>query len=295
MSRVINRLAEASGGWEVLLYKTLKDICIIPIGEEDMAGDIIEEAREILEAYEALAGGSPDQARKVPVVTNNQSVKEIKKPIRKIPVIKTMKTESVEVEPAEEVEWQLEDIILVPAPRLAPKSKRERAAVRVDKDLGGSQGEIPMRAGHKIVDRQNLLITSTDGLQLGTSSGKSGEEGQIKGQHVSGHVLVNGVYRLVFKDTKLGTALIHYDVITLPTKMTKKQFESAIAARNNLTIEELRERLEHFGMIYTLCNCGKTDCFGWKIMDKAVVEAAEIQRKGRLAAIRNENAAGGVK
>ena len=73
------------------------------------------------------------------------------------------------------------------------------------------------------------------------------------------------------------------------------QFEKAIAAVNNLTVEELRERLDYFEMVYTLCNCGKDDCFGWKIVDQAVVAAAEAQHKGRMAAMRNEQIVGGLR
>jgi len=287
MSRIINKLAEASGGWEKFLYQTLKEVCGALGDTEAFQFDAVSEAKEILEAYEELAGGHPDKARKRPTVVNDQSIEEVSTPVRVIPVIKTMKVESVE-----NVEWKLEDIILTPPPRRAPKSKRLKAKISIGADVGGSQGDLPLPARQRIVDRQDILITNRSGQQLGVSNKQEGFQGQISGKHVSGHISVSGAYRLAFKDNTLGSAFIHFNVESIPSKLTSKQFEEAIATVNKLSVEDLRERLEHFGMVYTPCKCGKDDCFGWKIVDQAVLDEAEAKRKARLAAARNESSIG---
>jgi len=288
MSRIINRLVEASGGWEAFLYKTLRDV-VDKVGQNGFTGEgenAIEDAQEILDAYEEL-DRQPD-TRKEPVgsrrenleVLDDQSV-EIRTEGGPEKVKKVVK-QGDDVAPAEDVEWQLEDLILSPPSRPRSNSRNLTGRVFVDKDLGGSSGELPMPSGHKLVNRQALTITTQEGMRLGEASAKQGEEDQVKSQHVTGHVSVTGKYRLVFVDTKLGAALIHYDVVALPSKMTSKQYKAAIAAANKLSAEELHERLEHFGLVYEKCLCGKEDCFGWRIIDRAEEVETEAQRAERL-------------
>lgn len=277
MSRIIDKLVKASGGWETFLYQTLKEVCdeLRPAGYDAGVGGIVDEARDVLKAYEEMnRRGQPDVIVSTPRVTPT-------------PVINTLKMESVEVGPDEDVEWKLEDLVLAPGPRPPANSRTQTGRVNVDKDLGSSSGELPMPTDHKLVNRQNLSINTLEGMVLGTPSAKNGEEGQIQSQYVSGHVSVTGRYRLVFVDTKLGAAHIQYEVVALPTKVTSKQYEVAVAAANKLTVAELQERLKHFGMVYIPCLCGQEDCFGWRIVDKAEVEEVMTQRDTRIAASKN--------
>ncbi len=290
MSRIVNRLVEASGGWEHLLYETLKDMCEqLDYSESGVCGNITEDVKEILEAYEEL--DRAPEGKKVPVVIDDQSIKKTKEP-RVAPVF--TQTRAGEVEPAKDVEWKLEDLVRTPAARPKANSRTLTGRVHVDKDIGGSSGELPLPADHKLVNRQTITITTLNGLVLGTATAADGEEGQIKGQHVTGHVSVNGKYRLAFTNTTLGAAHINYEVVALPTKLTSKQFETAIALANKLSVPELQERLEHFGMVYQACLCGKVDCFGWNIVDRADVLAVEAERKSRMQAQRNLGVGGGL-
>lgn len=313
MSRIIDKLVKASGGWEAFLYQTLKDVCKDVSGLYSKPGmlkeaklvEIMEEAVEILEAYEETIkdrwvdesrkhNGKPNQAVLTPQVqkvVEDNKVEEVVKPKSEG---KELSDEEVTKGVSKSNILKLSDFILTPLDRSTPKPMRLKARVGVGKDVGACSGDLPISANSKIVNSQNLLVTTSSGHQLGSGSGKLGEEGQITGQSVSGHISIRGAYRLVFKDTQLGIALIHYDVVSLPSKLTKKQFEASIAVVNNLTVTELRERLEHFGMVYLPCNCGVESCFGWKIVDQAEVEAAEIKRESRLVAIRNQMNAGRV-
>lgn len=192
MSRIINRLVEASGGWEVFLYKTLKDVCnemdtMLMLQPEV---GLLEEAREILEAYEELAGGHPDQARKRPAVINDQSVDESAKPAQ------PNKFESHKTE--------------VKLPKPVPR--KLHAKVPVDKEVGGSHGELPMPAGFNLVNRDTLTVTTQNGLELG----KGSADGQVRGQGVSGQVTSSGAYRLVFTDVDLGAGVIHFEAALVP-------------------------------------------------------------------------------
>lgn len=300
MSRIINKLVDASGGWEAFLYKTLKDV-VDKVGEHGFTGegeDAVKDAQEILEAYEQLDDRVLEGARKEPVVRcDNIVLKEIKvlpsEKTEEVPVQKTFSVVKDAVFTAEDVEWKLEDLVLFPAPRPKSNPKKLTGRIAVDRDMGSSSGELPVPSDHKLVNRELLSITTLDGMRLGEATAKSGEEGQIKSQYVTGHVSVTGKYRLVFADSTLGAAHVVYDVVALPTKVTSKQFEDAVALANKLTVAELQERLKHFGMVYTTCLCGQVKCFGWKIIDKAEVQAVAAERDARISAARNAIAPGG--
>lgn len=300
MSRIINRLVEASGGWEVFLYKTLKGVCKDASALYSKPGmlkekellEIIEEAVEILEAYEALADGHPDQESKRLVVVNDQSIEEASKPTQPN---KYQSHTPVPVEVIEPVEIKLEDFILTPAPRVSPKPRRLTGKIGISKDAGESQGMLSIPSNHKLVNGQSIIITTEGNLELGRAASKSGLEGQITGQGVRGHVSMSGKYRLVFTDNTLGIGLIHYDVVMIPPKMNRNQFEKALALQNGSTIESLQTALQSFEKVIVPCQCGKEDCYGWKVVTKAEVEEAETQRQGRMAAVRNANTVGGVR
>ena len=265
MSRIINKLVAASGGWEKFLYQTLKGICIIPIAEDDTAGDIIEDAREILEAYEEM-GGQPNMVVPTPVVRNRATVA----PEEVEPV--TSENSEADVSITEPVEFSYYE----PAPRFEPASKTSKGKVAVDPDAGASQGGLPIPADSRIVNRRNIVVETTSGHELGIGS----EDGQIRGSGVTGHVTVSGMFRLVFKDVSLGVALMRYEVRSFLTKMTKKEFEEGVALRNNLTVKRLREALRELDKVIVPYDSATESCFGWKIEDQSEIdEAASIQKQ----------------
>jgi len=71
---------------------------------------------------------------------------------------------------------------------------------------------LPVPAGHVLYKREFLTVTTRGGVELG----KGSEDGQVKGMDVSGLVTLDGKYRLVFKETNLGTGLIKFIVIQKP-------------------------------------------------------------------------------
>jgi len=288
MSRVINKLVEASGGWEVFLYKTLREVCD---GSPCGASDVVDEAREILEAYEETGRkGGPDLI--IPTPQKIMDVEKVEKS-RVTPVIKTMKTESVEVDDI--VEIKLEDFISTLPSRTATQPRRLNRKIRVDSDAGECQGVLSIPANYKLVNSRTITITTEGNLELGRVIDRNGLEGQITGQGVSGYISMSGKYKLVFKNTDLGIGLIHFDVVAIPPKMNKNQFEKALALQNGSTVENLRKSLQSFEKAIASCSCGKEDCYGWRVADKAEIEEAEAQRKGRMATIRNANIMGEVR
>ena len=292
-SKFLVKLIEASGGWEQFLYITLKELCdVLPTIDEST--DTLEEAREILEAYEEL--GKKDQPNQlIPTPQFQKAVENDKGNTVKNVASNGLEPVADLQEPEidEPVEIKLEDLIFTPPPRVTPESVRRTGRVNIDKDLGGSSGELPISANYKMVDMRSISITTTSNLELGRGSDKNGQVGQIVGQYVSGHVSASGRYRLVFKDNTLGTGLIHYEVISLPIKMTKKQFIEGVAVQNKLDSKRLYVILHQFEKVVIPCSCGREDCFGWRVVDQAEIDEAEAQRKGRIAAIHNEQIVGG--
>lgn len=289
MNKLINKLVTASGGWEYFLYQTLKEVCddLRPTVVDAGVTGIVDEARDVLKAYEET--GAVDTG-----------VDE--KKVRPVPAVKTQATVAVEVdEPTESkkneagvpinkpVGIKIEDVVLAPVSRPTPKSKKLIGKVGVGKDAGASQGELPMPSRHKMVNRQSITITTNDGLELGRGSEKNGEEGQIRGQHVSGHISATGAFRLVFKDNTLGVSLVNYEVQSLLLKTTKREFERGVAARNKLTVEELHKVLQELDKVVVPYDSGMEGCFGWKIVDQAEVEEAAALQAQKMEARRVAN------
>jgi hypothetical protein len=214
MSRIINRLVEESGGWEKFLYRTLKDV---------IAGGIYDEAMEILEVYEET-GRVEDQARehvKVPDV-------DVKRPVKNNTHYDTAPAEK-EVEPAQ-----------VDKPKATPR--KMRTVVRIDKEVGASNGELPIPQGNILTNRNRLEVTTADGtLHLGRSE----IDGQIRGKGVRGHISLAGTYRLVFTETKLGTALIQYEVIPGPAPKPAPKSEPMPAVTSNPNVQRPLGVLPH--------------------------------------------------
>lgn len=202
MSRIIDKLVKASGGWENFLYRTLKDVCddLRPSAVDAGVGGIVDEARDVLEAYEETRAVDADVD---------------KKEVRPTPVGKTQATVGVgadeSAKPAQPDKFESHKSKSVEVPT-KPVSKPFTVRIRVDEEVGGAQGNVPLPQDFKIVNRNLLSITTKDGLHLGQGL----EDGQIKGVDVSGHVSVSGKYRLVFKDTTLGVVCIHFEALHSP-------------------------------------------------------------------------------
>lgn len=278
--RLINRLVEASGGWERFLYQTLKDVCD-KVGEFGFTGqgeESIEDAQEILEAYTTTRLGKPTQRPCTPVQKIVEEDRKVQDAANKID-----KPEKIFEAAAETNATPKEITCFQPAPRPAPKSRELKAKIGVDADAGASQGGLPMPAGFKITNRQNLLIGSK-GLEFGRGS----DDGQVRGRGVSGHVSVAGKYRLVFKETDIGVADVRYEVEEIPSKITKKAFEEAVALRNDLSIPEFRESLKDLSKVVIPCGCGAELCFGWLIEDQSEIDNMASAEKQKIQARRLE-------
>jgi len=207
MSKLVNKLVKASGGWERLFYQTLKDVCekVSYNGFTGDGEDSIDEAQEILEVYEEMRR-QPKVAVSTPVVkTQAQVVVEVDESAKPAQPDK-FESHKAKVE-AVEVESKLES---------KPMPKKLTVKVRVDKDVGASQGELPVPANHKVVNRENLVITTTNMLELG----KGSSDGQVRGPGVSGQITSNGKYRLAFKDTNIGIGLVHFEVMPVLSSLS---------------------------------------------------------------------------
>ena len=198
MSKLINKLVKASGGWESFLYQTLKEVCdeLAPAGYDAGVGGVVDEARDVLKAYEELA-----KDRWV-----DQSRKHNGKPT---PVIKTQTTAAVEVDEKVQPTKDKTELTKPVESKPKPVPRMMKIRVAVDKDAGASQGALPVPFEHRIVNRRSLFVTTLGGIELGRGSA----DGQVRGQGVSGHVKVDGVYRFVFTDVNLGVGMVHFEVI----------------------------------------------------------------------------------
>lgn len=192
-NKLLMKLIRASGGWENFLYETLKELCkdvtglysADGINRELQLAVLIEEVMEIIEAYEEQQG--------VGIKTHN---------IKLTPTLK-VKELNVQAKIAEPVKS-------VPLPPLQPQ--KMKAKVGIDKDAGWCQGELPIPAGHMIVNKGQLTVTTVTGLEMA----RGNEDGQVKSQDVSGQISSRGKYRLVFKDVNLGAALINFEMMPAP-------------------------------------------------------------------------------
>ncbi len=196
-NKLFDKLVKAAGGWEKFLYQTLKDVC------EDLCNGwpeitdtaSIEEATEVLEAYEEMVGltsSTPQQPAQVPKPQVQQVTNEAK------PV--TNESEPVSIPKNIQAK-------MAAKPQARPESMSGK--VLVDSDAGASQGTLAMPPNFKIVHREMLTISTASGIELGRGT----PDGQVKpttGQGVSGYIKQNGEYRLVFKDAGLGVGIVNY-------------------------------------------------------------------------------------
>jgi len=193
-NKLLKKLIEASGGWEHFLYQTLKEVCDDLPAIDDHT-ESLSVARDILEAYE--------ETGVVDTVVDEKKVKSV-------PVVKTQAFKDLNQEEKAEtktVKPTQPDKLEASKPRLVPR--KLTAKVAVDNEVGASQGKLRFPLGHVIVNRENLIVTTVSGIQLGRGS----LDGQIRGSDVSGHVRVDGTYRLVFKDVNCGFGIVKFEVV----------------------------------------------------------------------------------
>lgn len=210
MSKLVNKLVKQAGGWEAFLYTTLKDFHaeLISCFEDWTQADLHEELDEVkmvLEAYEKNKNiASMEQIPSAPVKSVVSDVSKVK--VEAKPAIPTEEKAAIENDMVK-VETKEEDA-KQPVKKELPPPQAQRAGLHVDNYAGACQGELPIPAGHIIVNKQLIVVTTKGGIELGVGS----RDGQVRGQGVSGHVSNSGNYRFVFTDVNLGTALIHYQI-----------------------------------------------------------------------------------
>lgn len=190
-NRLLMKMVKASGGWENFLYETLRELCeAIDLTDSDVElCDIVDDTLEIIEAYEEQQG-----------VEDCESISKT----HNIQLTPTLKTKDL-------IKSTPKSVV---KPEVKPEVKPRRMSirVRVEPPLGDSSGELPIPTGCMIVNKEQLTITTSNGMELGRAS----DDGQIRGQDVSGHVSNNGKFRLVFKEVNLGTGVINFDVMPIP-------------------------------------------------------------------------------
>lgn len=195
-------------GWDSILYDALKDLYCDTVNDSPNQEDTLDEVKELLEVYEEYVkdGSSKTDIVSVADQTSSDKLGEV--------LIDSQHSKSL-APPERNEERDIVYRVTVLSPlgeESKPSPKPMRAVVQMDKDLGQSQGELPIPGNCYIVNRDKLQVVTKAGLLLG----KSDENGQIKGpesKHVSGYIRTNGRYDLVFQDPKLGEALVVYEVL----------------------------------------------------------------------------------
>lgn len=228
---LFNKLIEKVG-WESVLYEALKELLqnVSPsINHEEGSAFVnesaYEETKELLKTYEQYIESGIVKAAETgmirmgfkPSKTDIVSIGDDKYPGKisnnesKDPKSSLGTTVLPKRDESRDIVYRV--TVLSPlGEESKPSPKPMRTVVYMDKDLGQSQGELPIPGNGYIVNRDRLQVTTKSGLFLG----KADVDGQIKGSesnHVSGYIRTNGKYDLVFKDPKLGEALVVYEVL----------------------------------------------------------------------------------
>jgi len=198
-NKLLMKLINASGGWENFLYETLRELCKDVTGLYSVDGVnreadlviLVEEVMEIIEAYEEVRLGKISLEESL---ANLETPPMPKVPVSSVPV--ALKVPAVQQ-------------VARPIAQLAVEQPRKRTAkVAVDHEAGWCQGELPIPAGYEVVNKEKLTVTTMGGMLLGQGN----EDGQVKGQDVSGQISNYGKYRLVFKETTIGYGLINFEI-----------------------------------------------------------------------------------
>lgn len=217
--RLLNKLIEKVG-WPNLLYQTLKDVYFYSVNNSPGLDEALEEAKDLLEAYE---GRVVEEANRV--VRTPDAIMErtgFKSPSTDMKVVRKDPSSARNWEDIEEASQPTsppkgngrEEItrvtVLLPAKESKSQPQELRGVASIDPTIGDCQGVLPISEGCQIVNRDKVRITTRTGAELGRSQ----VDGQVKGsENVTGRIRTDGRFDLVFKDTKLGEAVIWYEVV----------------------------------------------------------------------------------
>jgi hypothetical protein len=211
--KLLNKLIEAAGGWENLLYQNLKDVVEEARVINNLPGldEALEEAKSVLEAYEERSKSVKEAIEKkvgfrlnIPYTTEKPQVVE--------DVIKDeSRTEAKSAPPESNGREEITRVtVLLPAKESKPQPQELRGVVSIDPTIGDCQGILPIPEGCQIVNRDKMRITTRTGAELGRPQ----MDGQVKeSANVTGRIRTDGRFDLVFKGTKLGEAFIWYEVV----------------------------------------------------------------------------------
>ena len=211
--KLLNKLIEAAGGWENLLYQNLKDVVEEARVINNLPGldEALEEAKSVLEAYEERSKSVKEVIEKkvefrlnIPYTTEKPQVVE--------DIIKNeSRTEAKLAPPESNGREEITRVtVLLPAKESKLQSQELRGVVSIDPTIGDCQGMLPIPEGCQIVNRDKMRITTRTGAELGRPQ----MDGQVKeSANVTGRIRTDGRFDLVFKDTKLGEAVIWYEVV----------------------------------------------------------------------------------
>jgi len=215
MSRVINKLVQASGGWEKFLYQILKDL-LVEVDPTNAGTELqlaYDEAKEVLEAYEEV----DEEDMKDKWIEQTKHPHQQYEPPIHIP--------SSQVQPVVEGGSK---VVEAHKPALVPESPKPKpirqvrnltARVHVDAEIGSSQGDLPIPAGYSLHNRDHMTVETQGRAELGRGS----SDGQVRGPGASGYISLNGKYKLVFTDTNLGSGIVHFTVIQDKKKEVEKK------------------------------------------------------------------------
>jgi len=209
MNAIFRKLVENSGGWEKLLYTTLKELSANKRNNSPGLEASFEEARTLLEMYQV-------EMREKGMTRLDSGILQIgnEKVSGRVEVADRNPVGVSSTEEVKESQNYSKQVAKVTPPlnpeKPKPKPKRVHLTVFVDSLIGSSQGALPLSPGYEITNRENLTITTTGGIEIG----RADKDGQVKGSEaVTGYIKMDGGYRLVFKETQLGTAIINCDVV----------------------------------------------------------------------------------
>lgn len=218
---ILDRLIERAGGWENYLYQTLRRVysCSININNSPNLQEALEEAKDVLDLYEEHVAGGVKEVQKAPFTTTRFPGKEHLSNVSQDPivvesskVVDESRTEAKSTPPLESNgrEEITRVTVLLPAKESKSQPQELRGVASIDPTIGDCQGVLPIPEGCQIVNRDKVRITTRTGAELGRAQ----TDGQVKGsENVTGRIRTDGRFDLVFKDTKLGEAVIWYEVV----------------------------------------------------------------------------------
>ena len=187
-NRLLLKLIKASGGWENFLYETLKEVCT-EIDLTDVGASLCDTVVGALE-----------------IITHYEEVRLDKIPPEEVELIPSAVVRPERIQPKA---VPAAKPVRAPSPPVVPLKKTVK--VGVDSEAGWCQGQLPLPAGYRIVNKERLIVTTTNGMVLAQGN----NDGQVRGD-VTGQISNYGKYRLVFKEASIGSGLINFEIMPIP-------------------------------------------------------------------------------